>query len=325
MPRRLVALLVAVGLVVVAVVIRNGIDNGGGGASAGGKLHLVCTPELESVCKGLGSDVDVTVQDPGPLADKLEKATGDPGIDGWLTPGPWAEMVEAARKGAGAEKLLAIGSALGRTRVGLAVWPDRLAVMLAACPNRQIGWKCFGDAVGKGTWTALGGPAAWGQISIGFPDPPNDATGLAALGAATVGYFGKTDLSSTDLDDPGFRSWLRNLVQANADHPDLGDVLARGPAEAAAVATLDAVGGPILAASPRSPKPTLTYPAPVASADVVLGSVISDRGRDLAKLVDARLPDLLHKAGWPVSNGSPTGLPAPDLLDALRSAWREAQ
>src|SRR5207248_7140003 len=133
--------------------------------------------------------------------------------------------------------------------------------------------------VGKGTWTAIGGPVAWGSIAIGFPDPPNDATGLAALGAATAGYFGKSDLSSTDLDDPAFRSWLRKLVQANADNPTLNDVLARGPAEAAAVATFDAVGGPILSSSPRSPKPTLTYPAPVASADVVLGSVISDRGR----------------------------------------------
>jgi len=102
-------------------------------------------------------------------------------------------------------------------------------------------------------------------------------------------------------------------------------VLARGPAEAAAVATLDAVGGPVLGPSPRVPEPTLTYPAPVASADVVLGSVISDRGRRLAKIVDSRMPDLLRKAGWPVASGAPTGLPAPDLLDALRDAWREAE
>jgi hypothetical protein len=322
---RLVAALVAVGLIAVALVVRHGIDSGGGGGSnASGKLRLVCTPELEAVCNKLGSDVDVTIQDPGSTQNTLEKATSSPDFDGWLTPGPWAQIVEAARKSQGAQPLLASGSALGRTRVGLAVWPDRLAVLVASCPNRQISWKCLGEAAGKGTWTALGGPSAWGPIAVGFPDPPNDATGLSALGAASVGYFGKTDLSSADLDDPGFRSWLRNLAQANADHPTLNDVLARGPAEAAAVATLDAVGGPVLASSPRSPKPTLTYPAPVASADVVLGSLISDRGRQLAQLVDERMPELLRKAGWAVSGG-PTGLPAPDLLDALRDAWNGAK
>jgi hypothetical protein len=321
----LIAVAVAIALIAIALVIRNGMDNGGTNASGGGKPRLVCAPELESVCDGLGSDVDLTIEDPGKTADKLEKAGNAVDIDGWLTPGPWPQIVEDARKSAGAPPLLALGSALGRTRVGLAVWPDRLAVLLGQCPNRQMAWKCFGDAVGKGTWTAIGGPPAWGPISIGFPDPPNDATGLAALGAATAGYFNKSDLSSTDLDDPGFRSWLRNLVHANADHPKLEDVLARGPAEAAAVATLDAVGGPVLASSARSPKPTLTYPAPVASADAVLGSVISDRGRHLAEIVDSRTPDLLRKAGWSVASGAPTGLPAPDLLDALRNAWREAE
>ena len=118
---------------------------------------------------------------------------------------------------------------------------------------------------------------------------------------------------------------LRRLVQANADNPKLEDVLARGPADAAAAATLDGVGGPLLASSARSPKPALTYPAPVASADVVLGSVISERGQRLAHLVDDRLPSLLRKARWQLSSSTATGLPAPDLLDALRDAWRAAE
>ena len=295
------------------------MDNGGSGG-ASGKLKLVCAPELESACKALGSDVEVDVQDPGGVADKLEKTTGEPNFDGWLTPGAWPDMVKIARDSAGAPPALAIEHEPARTRIALAVWPDRLAVLNRACPN--LSWKCFGDAVGKGLWTAIGGRPEWGQIRIAFPDPPNDATGLAALGAATAGYFGRIDFSSTDIDDPAFRSWLHNLVQANADNPNLDDVLTRGPAEAAAAATLEAVGGPVLASSPRSPKPALTYPAPVASADVVLGSAISDRGQRLAQLVRERLPELLRKAGWEA--GGASGLPAPDLLDALREAWREA-
>ena len=102
--------------------------------------------------------------------------------------------------------------------------------------------------------------------------------------------------------------------------------MARGPAEAAAVATLDAVGGPVLNSSARSPKPALTYPAPVASADVVLGSVISDRGQRLAQLVDGRLPDLLGKAEWGAALPlDKTGLPPAGLLNALRDAWSAAK
>jgi hypothetical protein len=323
--RRPVAVLIAVALVAIAVVVRNRMDSGGSG-SAGGKLRLVCTRELESLCDQLGSDVKVDIEDPGTTEAALEKATGDLGLDGWLTPGPWPQIVEGARSIAGAQPLLAMGAPLGATRVDLAVWPDRLAVLLNSCVNHELSWKCFGDAVGKGNWTALGGPQAWGPISIGFPDPPNDATGLAALGAATAGFFGKSDLSSTDLDNPGFQSWLRKLVQANADHPKLEDVLVRGPAEAAAVATLDAIGQPLIASSARTPKPSLTYPAPVASADVVLGTVISDRGRSLAQLVDSRLPELLRKAGWgPALPLDKTGLPPAGLLDALRDAWKAAE
>jgi hypothetical protein len=311
---------VAVALVAIAIVIRGRIDNSSG-SGGGAKLRLVCAPELEAVCRSLGSDVDVTVAEPGATADKLESAAGDLGVDGWLTPGPWPEIVRAARQRSGKDLLLGAGSPLARSPIGLAVWPDRLAVLSGACPNRQVGWRCFGDVVAKGEWKAVGGQDAWGRIKVGFPDPSNDATGLAALGAATAGYFSRSDLSSADLDDPGFRAWLRSLASANADHPALADVLARGPAEAAAAATLDAIGKPLIASSARSPKPTLTYPAPVASADVVLGSADTDRGRRLAGLVTAQV---LKDAGWQPANGQASGLPPADLLDALRSAWKDA-
>ncbi|MCU1451225.1 MAG: hypothetical protein JWP02_3395, partial [Acidimicrobiales bacterium] len=211
--RRLVALGVAIALVAVALLIRNGIDNGSG-SSAGGKLRLVCTPELEPVCDKLGSDVDVTIEQPGVTADSLEKVQTALGVDGWLTPGPWPEIERQARQRAGEDVLISAGASLAGSRIGLAVWPDRLAVLAGQCPNRQVGWKCFGDVASKTDWKAVGGQNAWGRIKIGFPDPQNDATGLAALGAATTGYFGRANLSSTDLDDPGFRAWLRGLAIA---------------------------------------------------------------------------------------------------------------
>ena len=106
---------------------------------------------------------------------------------------------------------------------------------------------------------------------------------------------------------------------ADADHPALADLLVFGPAGAAAAVTIEAVGKPRIASSGR--KPALTYPAPVASADVVLGSAGTDRGRRLAELVT---PRLFEDVGWQPPGTQPTGLPPADLLDALRSAWREA-
>src|SRR4051812_43547034 len=173
--RRLVALLVAVGLVVLAVVIRNGIN--GGSSSSGKALRLVCAPELAKVCNALGAG-EVDVEEPGVTADRLEKASTDLGLDGWLTPGPWPEIVREARQRAGKDPLLSVGSPLGRSRVGLAVWPDRLPVLMGPCPNRTLTWRCLGDVASKVQWTAVGGPAAWGAIRFGIPDPTSNATGL---------------------------------------------------------------------------------------------------------------------------------------------------
>jgi hypothetical protein len=323
--RRLVALLVAVGLVVLAVVIRSGIDNGG--RSGSGRLRLVCAPELQQPCRALSGNVEVTIEEPGATADRLEKASGDLGLDGWLTPGPWPEIVRDARQRAGKDPLLSVGPHIASSRIALAVWPDRLQVLVGSCPNREIGWRCVGDVAGKGTWTAVGGPPGWGAVKLGIPDPSNDATGLAALGAATVAYFARTDLSSSDLDDPGFRAWLRGLALAEADHPGLEDVLTIGRAEAAGAATLETVGGPLLAKAATSSKPVLTYPAAVAGpppfVEVSLGKTGTDGGTRIAQLVGSG--EVLVRSGWrPASPLTLSDLPSAGFLDALREAWKEA-
>lgn len=312
MPRRLVALLVAVGLVVIALVIRNGIDNGGGN-SAGEKLKLVCTPELQSVCAGLGSDVQATVEEPGVTADRL-KTADTAGIDGWLTPGPWPQIVAGEREAAGLAPVLKVGPALGRSRIGLAVWPDRLIVLNRACPG--LPWRCIGDVAAKGTWAAVGGNQQWGLVKIGFPDASTNATGLAALGAGTTGYFGSAPIN---IGDDGFTAWVRALVTASKNvQSSLEPVLAIGPSVADMVAVFESTATPTLKGSARPDNPVLTYPAPVASADVVLGSADTDRGRRLAALLTS---ERVQAAGW---NTSGVPLPAPDVLDALRTTWKDA-
>ena len=77
-------------------------------------------------------------------------------------------------------------------------------------------------------------------------------------------------------------------------------------------------------ATARDPKPVLTYPAPVARADVVLGNADTDQGRRLAERVRQAAPGALAKAGWQGANGQPSGLPSAGFLDALQDAWKAA-
>jgi len=313
--RRLVALGVAIALVVLAIVIRNGIDHGGGSSA---KPRLVCAPELGPVCDELGAQVAVTVEEPGVTADRLEQAAAAD-IDGWLTPGPWPQIVEAARHPNGLPPLFKVGPPLGRSRIALAVWPDRLAALNRACPG--VAWRCIGDVATKGAWTASGGDPTWGLVKLGLPDASRTATGLAALGAGTVGYFLP---AAVNLDDDGFRTWLRGVANASRGvTSSLEPVLAAGPALADMVTVFEATADPVLRGSARAAKPTLIYPAPVAIVDVVLGTADTDRGRRLASLIT---PKLLRDGGWQAPAVPAAGLPAapPDVLDALRSAWKDA-
>jgi hypothetical protein len=212
---------------------------------------------------------------------------------------------------------------LARSAIGIAVWPDRLAKLGPACGG-QPGWKCVGDVAGKGSWNAIGGPPNWGVIKVGIPDPTQTATGLAVLGAATIGYFGTADPTAIDIQNDGFRTWLHNLVSASKGVPPLEQMLAAGPAVGDLAGIIDAVGAPAVRIAARTDKPALLYPAPVVSADVVLGYVGTDRGVQLTHLVEARAPALLVASGWKQTDrGTPPSLLPGDLLDALRAAWKE--
>jgi hypothetical protein len=320
--RRIVALLAAAALVVIAIVVRNQIDSGGSTGGGTGQLRLICSPDLDSVCRSLGRDLDISLEEPGATTDSFAKA-GLTRVDGWLTLEPWPDIVEAARQQAGLPPAMSIRHALGRSPIGLAVWPERLAVLRRSCPA-PITWHCIGDVAGKVQWTAVGGDPGWGLIKVGVPDPMNDATGLAAVAAATAGYFGRTDVSSLDLQDDTYRSWLRGFARASKNVPFLDTALAAGPSLGDGITTIGAVGAAVLRSSARPDKPVLLYPAPVASADVVLGSAKTDRGRRLARLVDDRLAAALRTAGWQPPTNQASGLPSAALVDALRSAWKDA-
>ncbi|MGH9282456.1 MAG: hypothetical protein ACRD0S_05915, partial [Acidimicrobiales bacterium] len=305
MAARLVALLAAVAMVVGAVAVRNRVDDQE--EREGTTLRLVCSSELRAVCEALDADEDhdvvATVE---PAATTAGRLTGlQPGqdldLDGWLVPAPWPQMVDEARERAGLERLLTPGPVVARSPVVLAVWPDRAETLKPQCEGSQVGWKCLGDQSGR-RWSDIGGQAGWGPVKPGHP-PVSSAAGLTVLGAATVTWFGRADLSRADLDDEGYRTWLRRLERAIPPNtvPSVETMLVRGPAAFDAVGALEAEAGPLLDRSARPEKPDLLYPSPVATADVVLATATGRPAELLAELVAGAGGRVLAEEGWRVA------------------------
>lgn len=324
---RVLALLAAIGLIVGALAIRNRIDddNGGAGGDGGGDLRLTCTPELETVCERLPDEaggITVTIEEAGVTADRLLDANRAE-IDGWLTPGPWPQMVREVRASQGKPRLITnVSERLARSPVVLVAWRDRAAALVPRCPDRQVEVPCVGAAAGK-PWRDVGGSEIWGEVKTAIPAPPTSATGLAVLGAATAQLFGTTDVSSTDLERDDFAAMVEALRRANRT-TTVERMLAAGPGDVDVVAALEVTARPLVSASARRTEVQLAYPEPVISADVVLGTAGS-RARRLVELLSGQpTQELFEAMGWRTSDRPPvSGLPSPGLLFALRQRWAQ--
>lgn len=340
MVARVVALLAAVAMVAGALVVRSRIDDRT--ARTGTTLRLVCATELAAVCDALGAQggarLEATVEAATTTADRLiGLAPGlRPPLDGWLVTAPWITIVAESRDRAGREPLLLAGGVLARSPVVLAVRADRNAALTAQCKG-EPGWRCLGEVAGMG-WDKLpGGSSVWGTVKPGHP-PESTATGLAVVGAATAAYFGRADLSTADLEDDGFSSWLSRLEQATPQRPvSPFQTMLQRPTAFDAVGTIEAEAGPLLLTA-RALKPVLLYPAPVATADVVLGTTGGRAAELLASRVAGRNGRrALAASGWRVAGEAPvagiattrqlpatSNLPEPGVLDALRRTVAQA-
>ena len=325
---RLLAFAAAIAMVVGALVVRNRMENDEVTRST--KLELLCASELEDVCLALEADTDsaisVVIQPVGTTFDQLVKADRAE-FDGWLTPGPFPQMLRETRKAAQQTTLIdTVSRPLARTRLALVMWKERAAVLAGRCADKAVELKCLGDAAGR-PWKEVGGSEAWGFVKTALPDPARTAVGLVALGAGTSTYFGQPDVGRLDIDEnDGYGVWFENLVQANVDI-DLAGMLAGGPSRVDAVAGLEAAITPVIGAAANAGAVSVIYPSPVATADVYLGTIDSDRAARLVELLEGELGTAaLRRAGWKVDDTSlpPVSfLPTPGLLTVLRDRWAQ--
>jgi hypothetical protein len=320
--RRVLALVAAAAMVAGSIAVRSRIDRSA--TDKANPLRIVCASELGAVCDTLRrSAAHVTVEPAPTTADRLGgSAAGDPGIDGWLVPAPWPQIVDGRRRVQALVPLFGdVSAPLARSPLVLVV-RRTLADSLGPRCGGAVGWKCLGDAAGAG------------QAKPGHADPGADAIGTLVVGQATAAYFGRADdLSTTDLDDAGFARWFRGLERAApplaSGGSALDEMLGTNFAVYDAVGTTEAEAAPVVAAPAVRDRVVLLYPAPMATADVVLasgGGATARRLRDVAGGDSTR--KALADAGWRVEGVTRTadpplpqtnGLPSPGFLDTLRS------
>ncbi|MGI8807876.1 MAG: substrate-binding domain-containing protein [Acidimicrobiales bacterium] len=326
--RRVFALVAAVAMVAGSIALRGRLDRHE--EDQANPLRIVCATELGPVCDSRGSGAQITVEPAARTADRLSRSSdGDPGVDGWLVPAPWPQIVDGRRARQTLPPLFAdVGRPLARSRLVIVVRRTLVDTLGPGCGG-TVGWKCLGDAA------AASPPRA----KPGHPDPATDAIGTLVVGHATAAYFGRSDdLSTFDLDNTDFARWFRALERATpplaSGGSPLGEMLGTNFAAYDAVGTIEAEAKTILETSAVRDRVVLSYAAPMATADVVLAGAGGDTARRLADFAtDHDTRKALADAGWDVDGASrggsqlpPTnGLPSPGFLDALRSRAEEVR
>ncbi len=301
--KRLLALLLAVGLVVGAVLVRRALDDDSPDASANGGDDsvpaLVCATEVQEACEQLEADGHariVAIEAGGNTTDRLA-ADGELGADAWVAASFWPQIAADARTRAQLDEgdLQETSAALATDNVVMGIAPGQVAAVDTACG-------------GTATWACVGAKAGAPPFRVGV-DSADDTSGLAVIADALASQVGSIPPRPDDLDDDAgdwFRRFAANLTQGRAGLSSL-EVLTtfQGQFDVAGGLATGVVGSPEV----RRSDPTARV------AVVVAGHP------DRVDLDEVRAA--LKDTGWDTSGTpAPEGLPKSGVMEALRSAWK---
>ncbi len=336
--RRLIAVLVAVGLVVGAVQIRARLfpEGARAGSANDNDARVVCVQELARACEAAQTDGPAPViEDAATTVARF--AQTDPGVDVWVAVDPWPELAADARAASGLAALDAASSdVIARSPVVLAARDDRLEALEPTCGG-ELTWRCIGDQSGE-AWDGLGGPSAWGDVEVGFNRPEQTTEGLLTLAQATSSYFDGGGFSSRSLAAPDYFAWLSDLAREagrTGGQTPLERMLLTGGADVEFTGVLEGTALPLLAAAQqRAERIRLRALAPAVTADVRVTGY-GQVGQRVAPEVADRLTEPLADNGWRVAGAPPStelvdivlpddnGLPSAAALERLRQTWSE--
>jgi hypothetical protein len=328
--KRLAAVIVAAALVVGALWWRSRDDGDGddGPATPGATTtaaatatELICITELADACAATGATTGAptTVEAAGDTIDRLASEP-DPGPVAWATVAPLPQLVDDLRARNGLGLLFTGSNPLASSRLALVARTPQSSALAAHCGGAAT-WKCLGDVAG-GPWSSIGGQASWGDVQPAHEAPDSSATGLLTFANAVVSFFGRADIGTADLESDAFADWVRRLERAV---PDFGgpqgtpfeQLLLRRPSSVVGTTDAEIASG----AGARRNELTVTYPAPMAQADAVLAT---SAAVDVPRSTTDVLVGQLEAGGWGApSEAPPGGLPAPGVLQALRTLWQD--
>ena len=247
---------------------------------------------------------------------------------------------------------------LVRTPLVIAMW-EPLARALG-WPEKPIGWAdVLAQARSARGWAAYGHPE-WGRFKLGHTNPDFSTSGLSAVAAEYLTATGKTEgLSVADVGRPEVRRTVRSIENSIVHYGDttlfFAERLAEfGPGYASAVAMEETTlldfnerlakdrGQRLAAIYPKegtfeSDNPLIVLNAPWVTADRREGA-----NRLVAFLAGKVTPELAGTFGFrpPSPTAQPSArigaanlvdpsqpkrrlvLPQPDVLNAIRTAWR---
>ncbi|HSJ44030.1 MAG TPA: hypothetical protein VK923_05025 [Euzebyales bacterium] len=334
--RRLLAVLIAVGLVLAAAAARSRLVGEDAPPVADDDLRVVCVRELAPVCDAVTTATPPVVEDAETTAERF--AERDPGVDVWLTLAPWPDLAAARRAQGGLPEVAAASSpVLARSPALVVARRDRLRALEPTCDGGGLTWRCLGDAAGR-PWADFGGDQAWGRVKVGLDHPERSAEGLLALSQATSDFFDDQEWTSRSLSSTDYFSWLSGLgaaVEQTAGQTPLERMLLTGGADYEFAGALEATAIPLLRSAPQRAAQLMVHAVdPVVTADVVVVGY-GEAGTPTVDAVAAQIEGALADAGWRFGGAPPpsesripalpgdNGLPSAAALEALRQLWIE--
>jgi hypothetical protein len=256
--------------------------------------------ELDTICNQLRREgIDAEVEEAGTTADALAQG-GAPGYDAWITIAPWPQMVGVVRSQHQEPDVFDHVAAIASSDLVLLLADKKLAA--------DCGWDCVVDASGQ-------------QQEIGIPSD-DSGFGPQIIANAFSSHQGTTDFSRDDFASGTGKHWLDRLLGFAPASDAERRMATEGAAAYIAAGTTEQEARPAISSASGSRRGLhLGSPELVARADVVVATVTGRPGTQqlVDRLRGQNAQEAFTRAGWSApAVGGPTGLPAADLLVALR-------
>lgn len=328
--RRVVALVVAIALVGGAAFVRYRViddgDRGPGGTSAPtrGPIELVCSTELEAVCRTIHDEqpsLSVRVEDAGDTLDALATLADPEDAPLWLTVDPFPAMVDLRRTSRRIDPIDYAATPVGATPLGVAFPADgRAAVVDDSCAEPSL-WTCFVHDVGA-SWAELGGDSSWGTFRPAFGDVAASATALASYAFASSGFLDTTSFGTAQLENRTYIAWIRPMAQAagrtalSGGTPLLTMVTRPSALDAGATTAQE-----VTSIGSSADRFEVIYPDP----DMWMQAVLAiPHGTELPDALSTRVDELVVATGWGPAADGVNPVPDATTMLALRAFWAEA-